>query len=146
MMTYKNHPFSGRREMLRMVLILTMLLGNAEFIDAQQAPRVDAVLARLGLPASALDGLDRAPLDEICRGMDCRLDMATQSDAVCRAMAVDIALRRRAEQLRSGGSAQVVTRVQCGRGMFAVFQTSARRAVIGHRDAVGNTAQREIPL
>ena len=141
-----KHPIVGRNEMLKATLALGLMLAWAPSAEAQRVPRVDAVFAKLGLPPSTLDGVEPVELDEVCQGTDCRIEFATQSDAVCRAVAVEIALRRRAGQIRSGGSAQVVTRVQCSRGMFAVFQTSARRAIIGHRDAVGNTGQREIPL
>lgn len=146
MTNMKKYPIVGRSDIVRALLTLSLTLAWAQSVDAQRVPRVDAVFARLGLPVSTLDGLEPAELAEVCQGTDCRVDYATQSDVVCRAVAVDIALRRRAEQIRAGGSAQVVTRVQCSRGMFAVFQTTARRAVIGHRDAVGNTGQREIPL
>lgn len=131
----------------RMILVWGLTIGTVVPAEAQRSgPDVSAILVRLGIPAATLDGVEPAVLDAVCRGTNCQIDLMTQSDQTCRAVAVDVALRRRAEQLRAGGSAKVVTRVQCSRGVFAVFQTSARRAVIGHRDSAGNTGQREIPL
>lgn len=138
---------TGQRALIRMILVWGLTIGTLVPAEAQRSgPDVGAVLVRLGIPASTLDGIEPAVLDAVCRGTNCHVDLMTQSDQTCRAMAVDVALRRRAEQLRTGGSAQVVTRVQCSQGVFAVFQTSGRRAVIGHRDSAGNTGQREIPL
>lgn len=133
--------------LIRMILVWGLTIGTMVPAEAQRSgPDVGAVLVRLGIPASTLDGIEPAVLDAVCRGTNCTLNLTTQSDQTCRAVAVDVALRRRAEQLRTGGSARVVTRVQCSQGVFAVFQTSGRRAVIGHRDSAGNTGQREIPL
>jgi len=124
----------------------SMVFGVIPVAAQVSGPRVDAVLHRLGIPATTLDGVEPVVLEMVCQGSQCDIDYTTLSDEACRAVAVDVALRRRAEQLSTGGSAQVLTRVQCSRGVFAVFQTGARRAVIGHRDSAGNTAQREIPL
>ncbi len=131
----------------RMILVWGLTIGTLMPAEAQRSgPDVGTVLVRLGIPASTLDGVKPAVLDSVCRGTNCHVNLMTQSDQTCRAVAVDVAIRRRAEQLRTGGSAEVVTRVQCSQGVFAVFQTSSRRAVIGHRDSAGNTGQREIPL
>ena len=135
-----------RHGALETVLALAIVLAPTPAGAQDGAGEVGVVLQRLGLPATSLEGVAPLPLDAVCEGNHCDLDFTTRSDEACRALAVDVALRRRAEQLRSGGSAEVVSRVQCSRGMFAVFQTGARRAVLGHRDAAGNTARREIPL
>ena len=131
----------------RILLVWGLTLGTFMPAQAQRSsPEVGAILARLGIPTATLDGVEPAALDVVCQGTNCSINLTTLSDQTCRAVAVDVALRRRAEQLRNGGSAQVITRVQCSRGVFAVFQTSARRGVIGHRDSSGNTAQREFPM
>lgn len=146
-MDMRIRPGTSQHGLARMVLISGLMLATLTPAEAQRSgPDVGAILVRLGIPAATLEGVEPAVLDIVCRGTNCNIDLMTQSDQTCRAVAVDVALRRRAEQLRTGGSAQVVTRVQCSRGVFAVFQTSARRAVIGHRDSAGNTGQREIPL
>ena len=129
-----------------LILGWTLVSGATPAAAQGSGAQLDAVLNRLGIPTSTLDGVEPVALEVVCQGSQCDIDYTTLSDEACRAVAVDVALRRRAEQLRSGGSARVLSRVQCTRGVFAVFQTSARRAVIGHRDSAGNTAQREIPL
>ena len=133
--------------MARMLLVWGLTIGTLVPAEAQRSsPDVGAILTRLGIPTSTLDEVPPAALDVVCQGTNCNINLTTLSDQTCRAVAVDVSLRRRAEQLRNGGSAQVITRVQCSRGVFAVFQTSARRGVIGHRDSSGNTAQREFPM
>ena len=133
--------------MARILLVWGLTVGTLVPAEAQRSsPDVGAILTRLGIPSSTLDGVEPAALDIVCQGTNCSVNLMTLSDQTCRAVAVDVALRRRAEQLRTGGSAQVVTTVKCSRGVFAVFQTSARRGVIGHRDSAGNTGQRELPL
>jgi len=129
-------------------LVVAVAVGLTPASAAAQGttPDVGVVLHRLGLPESSLEGVTPLALETVCQGKHCTLDYTTPSDEACRAVAVDVALRRRAQQLQSGGSAEVISRVQCSRGMFAVFQTGSRRAVLGHRDSAGNTAQREIPL
>lgn len=140
----------------RLALIAALLgAGLSIFqvgVTQAQARSADAgrILSRLGIPASSLDGVRPEGLETVCqsgqRGTDCDVNYTTRSDEVCRAVAIGAALHRRAIQLEGGGSARVIMRVHCSSGVFAVFQTSARRAVIGHRDSAGNTGQREIPL
>jgi hypothetical protein len=139
--------YTRQHGMARMIIILGLTVGTLVPAEAQRSsPDVGAILTRLGIPTSTLDEVAPAALDLVCQGTNCSINLTTLSDQTCRAVAVDVALRRRAEQLRAGGSAQVVTRVQCSQGVFAVFQTSARRGVIGHRDSAGNTSQREFPM
>jgi len=146
-MNMRTGSHTEQHTLARMALICGLLISAHMPAQAQRpGPEVGAILTRLGIPASTLDGMEPAALDDVCQGTNCAMDLMTMSDQTCRAVAVDVALRRRAEQLRTGGSAQVVTRVQCSSGVFAVFQTGARRGVIGHRDSSGNTGQREIPL
>lgn len=146
-MNMRIYHSARQNRLARVILVWGFMLGTLAPAQAQRSgPDVKTVLVRIGIPASTLDAVEPAVLDAVCKGSNCVINLMTQSDQTCRAVAVDVALRRRAEQLRTGGSAQVVTRVQCSRGVFAVVQTSARRGVIGHRDSAGNTAQREIPL
>lgn len=139
-----------RQAMAAIVMVWSLNSANPVALESQEAPDVDTVLQRLGIPSSTLDGLQPDAIEIACesaqRGVNCDMNFATRSDQTCRAVAVDVALRRRTEQLRDGGSADVVMHVRCGSGVFAVFQTSARRAIMGHRDADGNTGHREIPL
>jgi hypothetical protein len=137
---------TSRISAVALALALAFTFGLTPATAQVSGPDVGKVLDRLGLPATSLDGVSPLALDTVCEGNHCDLQYTTRSDEACRAVAVDVALRRRAEQLRSGGSARVVSRVRCSSGMFAVFQTSSGRAVMGHRDSSGNTAQREIPL
>ena len=148
---YDRHRLVTTRRVMAIVLVVwTFSSAVPGLLAAQAGPEVTTVLQRLGIPATTLDGVQPAAVEMACqsaqRGSNCDVNFATLSDQTCRAVAVDVALRRRAEQIRDGGSAHVVMHVRCGRGVFAVFQTSARRAILGHRDAEGNTGHREIPL
>jgi len=132
------------------VVAVGLIPATARLALAQGNPEVRTVLTRLGIPASSLGGVPNQDLEMVCRpgapGSRCEVNYATRSDETCRAIAVQVGLRRRASQLKDGGSPGVVTSVHCGGGIFAVFETGPRRAVLGHRDAAGNTAQRQIPL
>jgi hypothetical protein len=141
---------SSRQAMATVIIVWSFNWGTPATLVAQQGPDVHTVLQRLGIPAATLDGVQVDAIEVACqsaeRGSNCDINFSTRSDQTCRAVAVDVALRLRLEQIRDGGSAEVVTHVRCGSGVFAVFQTSARRATMGHRDAQGNTGHREIPL
>lgn len=131
-------------------IVVGGLLATARIASAQGNPEVGAVLTRLGIPRSSLGGVPNQDLEVVCRpgapGSRCDVNYKTRSDETCRAIAVQVGLRQRASQMKEGGSPGVVTSVHCGSGIFAVFETGPRRAVLGHRDAAGNTAQRQIPL
>ena len=103
------------------------------------------VLRRLGIPATRLTEIPEQGLRVDCQpgagATVCELRFHTDSDEVCRAVAVREALRRRA-----GSTEAVVTRVTCGSGIVAVFQAGRRRGIMSYKDAHGNTARREFPL
>ena len=145
---YHRHTVSTIRATVMVCWSLGIAVPGS--LVAQAGPDVGVVLQRLGIPTSTLDGVRYDDVEFACesgtRGVNCDVNFATRSDQTCRAVAVDAALRQRSEQLRQGGSADVVMHVRCGSGVFAVFQTTSRRAVLGHRDAEGNTGHREIPL
>jgi len=112
-----------------------------------QAGASDApdVLRRLGIPATRLAEIPEQGLKVDCEpgagATVCELRFHTDSDEVCRAVAVREALRRRV-----GSTEAVVTRVTCGSGIVAVFQAGMRRGIMSYKDARGNTARREFPL
>ncbi len=146
----RQRNFMTRLAMAIVFVVWSFSSAAPGTLAAQVGPDVTTVLQRLGIPDTTLDGVQYDAVEVACqaaqRGSNCDVNFATRSDQTCRAVAVDVALRRRSEQMRDGGSADVVMHVRCGKGVFAVFQTSARRAVMGHRDAQGNTGRREIPL
>ncbi len=120
-------------------------------LQAQTGPaKTQLVMKRLGLSESSLAGISLERVDFVCsqtgQGSTCDLRYPTSSDETCRALAVQFAMQKRSDQLADGGKPGVVARATCAAGVVAVFSAGSRRAVMGHRDAAGNTGQREIPL
>ena len=136
------------------VVVLTLLcvaLGTPQHLRAQaNGPDASRVLRRLGIPVTTLATIPEHGLKVECRpgsgASVCELRFLTDSDQVCRAVAVREGLRHRRNLVRSGDSQAVIARATCGSGIVAVFQAGSRRGVMSYKDARGNTARREFPL
>ena len=131
--------------------LLCVPLGTPQPLAAQaNGPEASQVLGRLGIPATTLATLPEHGVKVECRpgagASVCELRFPTDSDQLCRAVAVREGLRHRRDLVQSGDSQAVVARATCGSGIVAVFQAGSRRGVMSYKDARGNTARREFPL
>lgn len=127
--------------------LICIALGTPRPLVGQAGgPDAPDVLRRLGIPATRLAEIPEQGLRVDCQPgaatTVCELRFHTDSDEVCRAVAVREALRRRS----TGSQEAVITRVTCGSGIVAVFQAGMRRGIMSYKDARGNTARREFPL
>jgi len=127
--------------------LICVALGTPRVLAGQAGdPDAPGVLRRLGIPAARLAEIPEQGLRVDCQpgaaATVCELRFHTDSDEVCRAVAVREALRRRS----TGSEEAVITRVTCGSGIVAVFQAGMRRGIMSYKDARGNTARREFPL
>ncbi len=133
-----------------LVMVATVLSGFSPLAAQSGRSSFQLVFQRLGISESSLAGIPLDRVEIVCapsgRGSTCDLRYPTRSDEACRALAVRFGLNRRSSQLADGGKPSVVARATCADGIVAVFSAGSRRAVMGHRDAAGNTGQREIPL
>ncbi|NNG16000.1 MAG: hypothetical protein HKM89_05915 [Gemmatimonadales bacterium] len=136
------------------VVVLTLLcvaLGTPQGLRAQaNGPDASRVLRRLGIPATTLATIPQHGVKVECRpgagASVCELRFRTDSDQVCRAVAIREGLRHKRVLVQAGDSQAVVARATCGSGIVAVFQAGSRRGIMSYKDARGNTARREFPL
>lgn len=132
-------------------LLLCFALGTPQVLRAQaNGPDATRVLNRLGIPTTTLATIPDHGVKVECRpsagASVCELRFLTDSDQVCRAVAVREGLRHRRDLVQAGDSQAVIARATCGSGIVAVFQAGSRRGVMSYKDARGNTARREFPL
>jgi hypothetical protein len=136
---------------LVVLTLLCVVLGTPQGLTAQtNGTDAHRVLRRLGIPASTLATIPEHGVKVECQptagGEVCELRFLTDSDQVCRAVAIREGLRHKRVLVQAGDSQAVVARATCGSGIVAVFQAGSRRGVMSYKDARGNTARREFPL